>query len=63
MTDPKQFLLEVRGELGKVIWPTRQEAVRLTAIVIAVSLAVGIFIGSLDLIFAKIMGGLLLFKK
>lgn len=55
MVNPKQFLLEVRGELDKVIWPTRQEAIRLTAIVIGVSLAVGVFIGALDYIFTKLM--------
>ncbi|MDO8551866.1 MAG: preprotein translocase subunit SecE [bacterium] len=55
MANPKQFLLEVRGELGKVIWPTRQEAIRLTAIVIGISLVVGLFVGGLDLIFTKLM--------
>ena len=55
MANPKQFLLEVRGELGKVIWPTRAEAIRLTTIVIGVSLAVGLFIGAWDLIFTKLM--------
>ncbi|MDP3888574.1 MAG: preprotein translocase subunit SecE [bacterium] len=55
MTSPKQFLIEVRGELGKVIWPTRQEATRLTVIVIAVSVLVGLYVGGLDLIFTKVM--------
>lgn len=63
MVNPKQFLLEVRGELGKVIWPTKQEAIRLTAIVIGVSVAVGIFIGGLDLIFTKTMEVLLSLKR
>ena len=63
MVNPKQFLLEVRGELGKVIWPTRAEAMRLTAIVIGVSLLVGIFVGGLDYIFTKIMAVLLLLKR
>lgn len=52
---PIVFLKEVRGELDKVAWPTRQEAARLTVIVIAVSLAVGFFIGAFDYIFAKMM--------
>jgi len=59
VTSPKQFLLEVRSELGKVIWPTRREAIRLTGTVIGVSVAVGIFIGALDFIFTKLMGLLL----
>ncbi|MFZ5366563.1 MAG: preprotein translocase subunit SecE [Patescibacteria group bacterium] len=53
--NPIVFLKEVRSELDKVSWPTREEAVRLTAIVIAVSLAVGFFIGAFDYVFAKIM--------
>ncbi|PJE67610.1 preprotein translocase subunit SecE [Candidatus Shapirobacteria bacterium CG10_big_fil_rev_8_21_14_0_10_40_9] len=58
---PIVFLKEVRSELGKVSWPTRKEAIRLTAVVIFVSLAVGIFIGAMDYIFAK--GMALLFRK
>lgn len=59
MVNPRQFLLEVRTELNKVIWPTRQEAIRLTLTVIGVSIAVGIFIGALDYLFTKIMEVLL----
>lgn len=55
MAKPKEFLLEVKGELKKVVWPTRAEAVRLTATVLAVSLLVGLYVGSLDLIFTKVM--------
>ena len=53
--NPVIFLKEVRQELGKVIWPTRAETVRLTLIVIGVSVAVGLFIGALDIIFVQIM--------
>lgn len=54
--NPIVFLKEVRSELDKVSWPTKQEAARLTAIVIAISLLVGFFIGAIDYIFAKAMG-------
>lgn len=54
-TQPVTFLKEVQGELKKVTWPTRQEAIRLTLIVIGVSIAVGVFIGGLDYIFVKVM--------
>ena len=50
------FLKEVKSELGKVTWLSRQQTIRLTLIVIAVSLVVAFFIGSLDFIFTKIMG-------
>lgn len=55
-TNPVAFLKETREELKKVTWPTQQEVVRLTAIVIIVSLLVGLFIGALDFIFTKGMG-------
>ena len=51
---PMQFLSQARSELKKVIWPTRQELLKLTAIVLVVSLIVGIYIGALDYGFTKI---------
>jgi preprotein translocase subunit SecE len=48
-----RYLRETRGELRKVIWPTRQESTRLTAIVIAVSTAMAVFLWFWDLIFSQ----------
>lgn len=53
MVLPTTFLKETREELKKVTWPTQQEVVRLTTIVIIASLLVGLFIGALDFIFTK----------
>lgn len=55
MVSPATFLKETREELKKVTWPTQQEVIRLTLIVVAVSLLVGLFIGALDFIFTKVM--------
>lgn len=55
MTTPLTFLQETVDELKKVIWPTQQEVIRLTAVVIAISLLVGLFIGAADFIFTKVM--------
>lgn len=52
---PIAFLKEVRTEMEKVSWPNRQQALRLTLIVIAVSVVVAFFIGALDYIFTKVM--------
>lgn len=52
---PVIFLKEVRSELAKVVWPTKRETIRLTAVVIGVSLAVGIFLGTIDYVLAKVM--------
>ena len=52
---PVTFLKEVRDELKKVVWPSREEVTRLTLIVIIVSLLVGVFLGGLDFVFAKLL--------
>jgi len=49
------FLKEVRIEMKKVNWPTRQETIRYTLIVIGVSLTVAIFLGTLDFIFTTLL--------
>ncbi len=54
VTNPGTFLKEVRTELTKVIWPTRQEALKLTAVVIGLSTFVGLYIGKLDILFVKL---------
>ena len=54
-TTPVIFLKEVRDELKKVVWPTRAEVIRLTAVVIIVSLLVGLYLGGLDFILTKIL--------
>lgn len=33
-TKPKAFIREVRGELGRVAWPTRQEVITYTSVVL-----------------------------
>jgi preprotein translocase subunit SecE len=51
---PIRFIREVIAELKKVTWPTRAETIKLTVIVIAISVIVGLFIGGLDMIFLNI---------
>lgn len=55
--NPLTFLKQVRSELVKVDWPTRQQTIRLTGLVIIASILVGVYIGGLDTIFT------LLFKN
>ena len=50
------FLKEVKVELKKVNWPTKQETIKYTLIVIGVSFAVAIFLGGLDFIFTWLIG-------
>ncbi len=49
------YLSEVKLELTKVTWPKRNEIVRLTLIVLAISAIVGLFSGGLDFIFTKML--------
>jgi len=44
---------ETSGELKKVSWPTRQEAWRLTRIVIIVLVVMSALLGVLDFVFSK----------
>ncbi len=51
---PFIFLQEVISELRKSVWPSKEETARLTAIVIALAVAVGFFLGGLDRVFAEL---------
>ncbi len=42
------FFKEVKEELVKVTWPTREQTIRYTVLVILVAVAVGAFLGVLD---------------
>lgn len=53
------FLKEVREELSKVAWPTREQTIRYTVLVIIVAVGVGLFLGGLDYILTKLTAFLL----
>jgi len=48
-----QFANGIVEELKKVTWPTREETVRLTVIVIGISLIIGVYIGIIDVLLTK----------
>jgi preprotein translocase subunit SecE len=50
----QRYIRETIGELKKVNWPTRQEAVNLTIVVLIVTLSMSAFLGLLDFIFTKL---------
>lgn len=58
---PLSFLKEVKTELSKVVWPTKKETIKLTAIVIITSIVVGLFIGFWDFLFTNLIA--LIIKK
>jgi preprotein translocase subunit SecE len=51
--NPVTFLQETVSELRKSVWPTREETARLTVVVIAVAVAMGLFLGLLDRVVAE----------
>lgn len=49
------FYRETVGELRKVSWPTRDEAMNLTMIVVVVLVGMAIFLGLIDLIGERLL--------
>lgn len=47
------FATDVFDELKKVSWPSRAETIRLTLIVIGVSLIIGLYVGIIDILLTK----------
>lgn len=54
-TSPAQYLKEVRLELKKVAWPSRQEVITFTIIVLVVVVIFGIYTGLLDAFFQYVI--------
>lgn len=49
-----RYFRETRAELRKVTWPTREQAIRLTLIVLAVTTFMAILLGAIDYVFAAL---------
>ena len=45
--------------MAKVVWPTRKQVVELTVLVIAISIIVGVYVGSLDFVFTNVLNKIL----
>lgn len=59
MTSPMTYLHQTVDELKKVVWPTKNDVIRLTILVIFVSLAVGLYIGGIDFMLTKLTESIL----
>jgi preprotein translocase subunit SecE len=51
-----RYFRETSGELRKVTWPTRQEARRLTTVVVVVVAVMSALLGLFDFAFARLVG-------
>lgn len=47
------LITDLISELKKVTWPTREDTIRLTTIVIAISLIIAFYIGIIDSLLAR----------
>ncbi len=56
-----EFLQDVHHELERVVWPNHEDTWTFTVIVLITIVIVGIWVGALDWIFARIMGALMQF--
>ncbi len=54
-----QFLSEVRVEMGKVTWPTRDELTSSTTIVLGLTLVLALFIMVVDFVLSTVMSQVL----
>jgi len=50
-----KFVLEVRGELAKVHWSSRQELMGATVVVIVITSITAVYIGIIDVILSKVL--------
>jgi preprotein translocase subunit SecE len=55
-----KFFREAQQEIRHVNWPTRQEATRLTFIVIGIAIGLALFLGGFDYLFSYLIKNFIL---
>ncbi|MGA1046480.1 MAG: preprotein translocase subunit SecE [Minisyncoccia bacterium] len=55
ITKPIQYIKEAQVEIKKVTWPTRQQSLQYTTIVVVISVVATIILGGLDMLFNYIL--------
>ena len=55
LTRVREFVQEVLAEFRKVTWPSRQELVNSTVVVIAVTVVLSLFLGGVDIVLARVV--------
>ena len=51
----KEFAQEVLAEFRKVTWPSRQELINSTVVVIVVTVVLAVFLGAVDIVLARVV--------
>lgn len=55
-----QFLREAYSEMKKVSWPSREQTIQYTTLVIVISITVAVFLGILDYMFGSFIKDVIL---
>ncbi|SLN32596.1 preprotein translocase subunit SecE [Roseovarius albus] len=59
LTNPLQFIQQVRSETSKIVWPTRREVMLTTIMVLIMAILTAIFFALVDLVIRSGVQGLL----
>lgn len=51
----KSFINELRQEFKRINWPSRGETIKMSVVVVVISLLVAVFLGALDFAFVTIL--------
>jgi preprotein translocase subunit SecE len=55
----REFVQDVLVEFRKVTWPSRQELINSTVVVIVVTVVLAVFLGTVDIVLARVVEWLL----
>lgn len=55
----KKFVAEVKVEFLKIVWPDKKMTLGLTGIVVALTVVVSIYLGTVDLLLGKVVASIL----
>jgi preprotein translocase subunit SecE len=58
---PGEFIRQVRAETAKVVWPSREDTVRVTIMVLIMAAILAVFFFAVDSAFSALVRGLLSF--
>jgi len=55
----KKFVAEVKVEFLKIVWPDKKMTLGLTGIVVALTVVISIYLGTVDLLLGKVVASVL----
>jgi preprotein translocase SecE subunit len=58
-----RFALDIWSELGKVVWPKREDVTHLTFVIVVVTILIGAVLGLIDISFSWLIDKLILSKN